>query len=81
MDYGQSCRFFHVQTENNAQALKALFAKLKKLYKKEIDKLIWVFESTGSYSSLIYRFCAQKGIWVFMPNPKRQRLCQNNCPA
>ncbi len=29
-----------LEIENNAQALKALFAKLKKLYKKEIDKLI-----------------------------------------
>lgn len=62
-----------LEIENNAQALKALFSKLKKLYKKEIDKLVWVFESTGSYSSLIYRFCAQKGIRVFMPNPKQAR--------
>ena len=62
-----------LEIENNAQALKALFSKLKKLYKKEIDKLVWVFESTGSYSSLIYRFCAQKNIKVFMPNPKQAR--------
>jgi len=62
-----------LEIENSIQALKALFAKLKKLYKKEIDQLVWVFESTGSYSSLIYRFCAQKGIKVFMPNPKQAR--------
>jgi len=62
-----------LEIENNTQALKALFSKLKKLYKKEFDKLVWVFESTGSYSSLIYRFCAQKGIRVFMPNPKQAR--------
>ena len=58
---------------NSAASLKALLLKLKKLYKKDIDKLVWVFESTGSYSSLIYRFCAQKGIKVFMPNPKQAR--------
>jgi len=62
-----------LEIENSMQALKTLFAKLKKLYKKEIDQLVWIFESTGSYSSLIYRFCAQKGIKVFMPNPKQAR--------
>ena len=62
-----------LEIENNAQALKALLSKLKKLYKKETDKLVWVFESTGSYSALIYRFCAEKGIKVFMPNPKQAR--------
>jgi len=62
-----------LEIENSMQALKTLFAKLKKLYKKEIDQLVWIFESTGSYSLLIYRFCAQKGIKVFMPNPKQAR--------
>ena len=61
------------EIENNLQALKTLFSKLKKLYKKEINSVVWVFESTGSYSSLIYRFCAQKGIKTFMPNPKQAR--------
>lgn len=62
-----------LEIENTTASLKALLSKLKKLYKKETDKLVWVFESTGSYSSLIYRFCAQKGIKVFMPNPKQAR--------
>jgi len=62
-----------LEIENNLKSLKALYAKLKKLYKKEIDKVVWVFESTGSYSSLIYRFCADKGIKIFMPNPKQAR--------
>ena len=61
------------EIENNLQALKALLSKLKKLYKKEINSVVWVFETTGSYSSLIYRFCAQKGIKTFMPNPKQAR--------
>ena len=62
-----------IEIENSLESLKALLAKLKKLYKKEIEKIVWVFESTGSYSSLIYRFCASKGIKVFMPNPKQAR--------
>jgi len=62
-----------IEIENSASALKSLYAKLRKLYKKEIDKVVWAFESTGSYSSLIYRFCADKQISVFMPNPKQAR--------
>lgn len=62
-----------IEIENSLESLKALLAKLKKLYKKEIEKIVWVFESTGSYSSLIYRFCASKGIKVFMLNPKQAR--------
>jgi len=62
-----------LEIENTLPALKSLYAKLKKLYKKEIGELVWVFESTGSYSSLLYRFCAQKGIRVFLPNPKQAR--------
>jgi len=62
-----------LEIDNSAKALKSLYARLKKLYKKEIDQVVWVFESTGSYSSLIYRFCANKKISVFMPNPKQAR--------
>ena len=62
-----------LEIENTTASLKALLSKLKKLYKKEIDKLVWVFESTGSYSSLIYHFCATKEIKIFMPNPKQAR--------
>ena len=80
LDIGKSSIAVHIpqsdldlEIENTTQSLKALFAKLKKLYKKEIERVVWVFESTGSYSSRIYRFCAQKGIKVFMPNPKQAR--------
>ena len=62
-----------LEIENTLPALKSLYAKLKKLYKKEFKALVWVFESTGSYSSLLYRFCAQRGIRVFLPNPKQAR--------
>ena len=62
-----------LEIENSAKALKSLYAKLKKIYKKEIDQVVWVFESTGSYSSPIYRFCANKKIHIFMPNPKQAR--------
>jgi len=62
-----------IEIENTPKAFKTLFSKLKKIYKKEIEQLVWVFESTGSYSSQLYRFCATKNIKVFMPNPKQAR--------
>ena len=62
-----------LEIENSLKSFKSLYAKLKKLYKKEIDKLTFVFESTGSYSVLLYKFCADKNIKVFMINPKQAR--------
>ena len=62
-----------LEIENSLKSFKSLYSKLKKLYKKEIDKLTFVFESTGSYSVLLYKFCADKNIKVFMINPKQAR--------
>lgn len=62
-----------LEIENSTKAFKSLYSKLKKLYKKESGKLTFVFESTGSYSVSLYRFCADKGIKVFMINPKQAR--------
>lgn len=62
-----------LEIENTPKALKSFYSKLKKLYKKEIDKLVFVFESTGSYSVLLYRFCSKTNINVFMINPKQAR--------
>lgn len=60
-----------IEIENSIKALKSLYSKLKKIYKKESDKLVFVFEPTGNYSSLLYRFCADKKIKVFIINPKQ----------
>ena len=62
-----------LEIENTLKSFKLLYSKLKKLYKREIDKLTFVFESTGSYSVLLYKFCADKNIKVFMINPKQAR--------
>jgi transposase len=62
-----------LEIDNTLKSFKSLYAKLKKLYKKEIDKIIFVFESTGSYSVLLYKFCADRNIKVFMINPKQAR--------
>jgi len=60
-----------LEIENTLKSFKALYSKLKKLYKKEVDKLVFTFEPTGSYSALLYRFCADKKIQVFLINPKQ----------
>ena len=44
-----------LEIENNLKSLKSFYAKLKKLYKKELDKLVFVYEPTGSaYFTLFF---------------------------
>ena len=60
-----------IEIENSIKDLKRLLSKLKKLYKKEFDKLIFVYEPTGSYSDLLKKFCFDKKIRCFIVNPKQ----------
>jgi len=60
-----------LEIDNTLVAFKALYSKLKKLYKKDLDKLTFVYEPTGSYSSLVTKFCASKNIKSFIINPKQ----------
>ena len=61
----------NLEIDNTIVALKALYSKLKKLYKKDLDKLTFVYEPTGSYSFLTKKFCASKNIKSFIINPKQ----------
>ena len=56
---------------NDLKSIKRLYSKLKKLYKKDVDKLTFVYEPTGSYSSLLTKFCSDKKILCFIVNPKK----------
>ena len=60
-----------LEIENNLKALKSFYVKLKKLYKKDLDKLVFVYEPTGSYSSILTKFCSTKNIKAFIINPKQ----------
>jgi len=60
-----------LKIDNTLQAIKALYSKLKKLYKKEIKDIVFIFEPTGSYSELLRKFCANKEIRCFIINPKQ----------
>ena len=57
--------------DNNKKSLDQFFSKLKKIYKNDIDKIIYIFEPTGSYSTLLKFFCTQKNIKAFIVNPKQ----------
>lgn len=59
--------------DNTPKGIRGLFAKLNKLYKKQVHDLVFVYEPTGSYSALMKRFCYEKGIKVFMINPKQSK--------
>jgi len=60
-----------LQINNTLGNVKKLYSKLKKLYKKEIEELVFIFEPTGSYSDLLRKFCADKQIKCFIINPKQ----------
>ena len=60
-----------IQISNDSKSLKGLFSKLKKLYKKDIKKLVFVFEPTGNYSFLLQKFSSQNNIHCFIVNPKK----------
>ncbi|MBV5279195.1 MAG: transposase [Campylobacteraceae bacterium] len=59
-----------IEIANTAQGFTSLLSKLKKLYKKEHDSLVFVYEPTSSYSNTLELFCANKHIRVFKINPK-----------
>lgn len=57
--------------ENNLKSFRSLFSKLKKIYKKEIDDIVFIFEPTGSYSELLREYCSRQRIKCFIINPKQ----------
>ena len=56
---------------NDTKGFKSLYSKLKKLYKKELDNIVFIFEPTGSYSELLRKYCHQQKIQCFIINPKQ----------
>lgn len=57
--------------ENNLKGFKSFYSKLKKIYKKNIGDIVFIFEPTGSYSARLKRFCNEKQIKCFLVNPKQ----------
>lgn len=61
----------NINIENSNKALKSLYSKLKKYYKKEFKQLVLIFESTGPYSPRLERFCAEYNIFIRLINPRQ----------
>jgi transposase len=57
--------------DNNQISLNKFYSKLKKIYKKEIDNIVFIFEPTGTYSTTLIKFCNKKNIKAFIVNPKQ----------
>jgi len=57
--------------ENSTKGFRALYSKLKKIYKKEIGDVVFIFEPTGNYSEALRKFSAEKQIKCFIINPKQ----------
>jgi len=54
-----------IEISNTLTALKNLYSKLKKIYKKEIKDVVFVYESTGSYSSILEIFSQKQDVKCF----------------
>ncbi len=59
-----------IEIENSLKGLKQLHAKVKKLYGKE-NKVIWIYEPTGSYSVATKRFCSEHYIACYIVKPSQ----------
>jgi transposase len=60
-----------LQLDNSVKGFRTLYSKLKKLYKKEIKDMVFIFEPTGSYSEALRKYCSDQQIKCFIINPKQ----------
>ena len=54
-----------LEIKNSPDGLKKLYSKLKKQYGKELNDIVFVYESTGSYSTYLEQFSESKNIKCF----------------
>ena len=54
-----------IEIKNSSDGLKELYSKLKKQYKNELKDIVFVYESTGAYSTILEQFCQDKKILCF----------------
>jgi transposase len=57
--------------DNSLKGFRSLLSKLKKIYKKEIQDIIFIYEPTGSYSEALRKYCSEQKIKCFIINPKQ----------
>lgn len=54
-----------LEIENSPDGLNQLYSKLKKQYKKSINDIVFVYESTGAYSTILEQYSQDKEIKCF----------------
>ena len=54
-----------IEIKNTGSGLKSLYSKLKKQYKKEINNVVFIYESTGAYSTILEHFAEKNKIKCF----------------
>jgi transposase len=54
-----------IEIENSPDGLKRLYSKLKKQYKKSMNDIVFVYESTGAYSTILEQYSHDKEIKCF----------------
>jgi len=52
--------------DNTLKSFRSLFSKLKKIYQKEFENIIFIFEPTGSYSEALRKYASEKQIKCFI---------------
>lgn len=57
--------------DNSPKSFKLLYSKFIKIYKKEIENIVFIYEPTGSYSEALRKYCSLQKIKCFIINPKQ----------
>lgn len=60
-----------IEVENTKKGLKKLSSELKKVYGKVASDVIWIYEPTGSYWTLIKQYCHENTISCFIVKPSQ----------
>lgn len=55
----------NLEIKNSLIGLKKLYIKLNKLYKNTINDIVFIYEATGSYSTILERYCQKNKIKCF----------------
>jgi transposase len=50
----------NLEIKNSPEGLRKLYSKLKKQYKRELKNIVFVYESTGAYSTILNCFIKRK---------------------
>lgn len=57
--------------DNNQKGIKQLYGKLNKVYRKEVEKVVFIYEATGNYSHLLTKTCAKKKTRIYLIRPRQ----------